>query len=217
MDKLYAPVRIIFADDHEVCRDGFTVMMKKQTDIEIIDEARNGEQLIQLTRQLKPDIVITDIIMPIKNGIEATREIIEEFPHIGVIAFSMSEEETLIVDIIKAGAKGYILKSSGKEEVIAAVKAVNKGQDYYCRETSRILSNIRGREVHYKTKLTEKEIDIIKMICEELSNEEMAMLLGLSKRTIESYREKIMEKINARNIAGIVLYAIKNKIYEYKR
>src|SRR5665647_608961 len=116
MTKLYSPIKIILADDHDVLRDGFHALLKKQNDIEIIGEARNGEQLINLTRRLQPDVIITDIMMPVKTGIEATREIATEFPAIGIIAFSMYNEEGLIVDMLKAGANGYILKSSGRDE-----------------------------------------------------------------------------------------------------
>ncbi len=220
MANLYVPIRIIFADDHEVLRDGFQGMMKKQVDIEIISEAKNGEELIRLTRQLQPDIIVTDIQMPVINGIDATRSITKDFPIIGIIAFSMYNEEGLIVDMLKAGAKGYILKSARKEEIIAAIKCVHKGGSYYCKETEFIISGIRAKNrALTKDKIgprfSDKEIIIIKLICQEFSNQEIAGKLGLSKRTIEGYREQIMEKANARNTAGVVLYAIKNKIYEH--
>ncbi len=217
MPNLYSPIRIIFADDHEVMRDGFQFMMSKQTDVVLVGEARHGEQLLLLAGQLKPDIVITDIQMPVMNGIEATAEIVKQFPAIGVIAFSMHNEESLIVDMLKAGAKGYILKSAGKEEVIAAVIAVYKGESYYCRETDRIISGMRAGNNLKKTKFTETETTVIKLICQELSSLEIAHILNLSRRTIDGYREKILEKMRAKNTAGIVLYAIKNKIFEFKK
>ncbi len=217
MSKLYTPIKIIFADDHEVLRDGFQVMMKKQTDIEIIGEAKNGEQLINLTRRLKPDIIITDIMMPVKTGIEAIREITLEFPSIGIIAFSMYNEEGLILDMLKAGANGYILKSSRKEEVIATIKSVYRGLPYYCKETDRILKGARLKRKNSEPKFSEREVEIIRLICQELSSPEIARHMGLSKRTVEGYREQIMEKINAKNTAGIVMFAITNKIFEYRR
>lgn len=217
MSNLYSPIRIIFADDHEVLREGFQSMMKKQNDIVVVGEAKNGKHLLTLTEKLQPDIVITDIIMPEMNGIEATAEILKKFPATGVIAFSMYNEETLILDMLKAGAMGYILKTSDKKEVIAAVKSVHKGQPYYCRETDRILSNMRMRNDDKKPKFSDREIMIIRLICQELSSSEIGHVLSLSRRTIEGYREQIMEKIRARNIAGIVLYAVKNKIFEYRK
>jgi DNA-binding NarL/FixJ family response regulator len=217
MPKLYAPIKIILADDHDILRDGCQVMMKKQADIEIIGEARNGEQLISLTHHLQPDIIITDLMMPGKTGIEATREISRDFPAIGIIAFSMYNEEGLIVDMLKAGASRYILKSSGREEVMAAIKAVHRGQVYYCKETDRILTGVRLRSNKSKPTFLEKELMIIRMICQERSSPEIAKQMELSKRTVEGYREQIMEKINARNIAGIVMYAIRHKIFEYRK
>lgn len=216
MNNLYSPIRIIFADDHEVFRDGFNVMMKKQTDIEIIGEAKNGAELIMQAGLLQPEIIITDIIMPGINGIDATIEITKKFPAVGVIAFSMHNEESMIVDMLKAGAKGYILKSCNKEEVITAVKSVHKGELYYCRETNEILANLRNRK-ECKPVFSEREMIIIDMICRELSNAEIGTKLSLSRRTIEGYRQKIMGKIGARNTAGIVLYALKNKIFNYRK
>lgn len=217
MSNLYSPIRIIFADDHEVVRDGFTFMMSKQTDVILVGEARHGEQLLGLAGQLKPDIIITDIQMPVMNGIEATTEIVKQFPAIGVIAYSMYNEESFIVDMLKAGAKGYILKSSDKEEVIAAIKAVYKGQAYYCRETDSVLSGMHMGRFNKKPKFTETEIMVIKLICQELSSMEIAHIMNLSSRTIDGYRVKILEKMRAKNTAGIVLYAIKKKIFEFRK
>lgn len=222
MPKLYVPIRIIFADDHEVLRDGFHVMMKKQVDIEVVGEAKNGEQLITITRKLQPDVIVTDIQMPGINGIDATREIIKEFPIMGIIAFSMYNEEGLIIDMLKAGAKGYILKNSPKEEIITAIKSVHKGEPYYCKETDLIISGIRSKNKaitknNLGPQFSDKEIIIMKLICQEKLNQEMALILGLSKRTIEGYREKIMEKTDAKNTAGIVLYAIRNKIHDINK
>jgi len=217
MTKLYSPIKIILADDHDVLRDGFHALLKKQNDIEIIGEARNGEQLINLTRRLQPDVIITDIMMPVKTGIEATREIATEFPAIGIIAFSMYNEEGLIVDMLKAGANGYILKSSRRDEVVAAIKTVHKGQMYYCKETDGILKSLLTESKQRKPKLSEKEITIIRLICQEWSSPEIARELELSKRTVEGYREQIMEKINARNTIGIVLFAIRNKLFDFRK
>lgn len=215
MVNLYKPVRVIIADDHEVTRDGFQVMMKKQTEIDIVGEAKNGKQLINLAGRLQPDIIIMDILMPETNGIEATKLITKQFPAIGIIAFSFSGEEELVVDMLKAGAKGYLLKSAGREEMISAIKTVNKGQPYYCRETEQILSGIRAKNKEAKVNFSDTEMLILKFICQELSSQEIGQRINLSRRTIEGYREKLMEKTKARNTAGIVLYAVKNKIFEF--
>jgi DNA-binding NarL/FixJ family response regulator len=215
MPRLYTPIRIIIADDHEILREGFLSMMKKQSDIEIVGEAKNGAHLLNLVAQLKPDIVITDIKMPEMDGIQATLEITRQFPATSVIAFSMYEEESLIVDMLKAGAKGYILKSSDKKEVVAAVKSVHKGQLYYCRETDRILTDLRKSEKGKEIKFNERQRKIIQLICEENSNFEIGEKMNLSRRTIEGYREQIMEKMKVKNTAGIVLYAVKHRLFTF--
>lgn len=221
MSNHYLPIRIVLADDHEIFRDGFRVMLKKQTAVELIGEAGDGEQLIQLVREIQPDVVITDIKMPKLDGIQATKILSKEFPEIGIISLSMFDEENLIIDMLEAGAKGYLLKNAHKDEIIAAVEAVFKKQTYYCNHTSRKLTKMIAessfnphKRASQKPEFSDKEISVMRFICQELSNKEIASQLNLSVRTIEGYREKIQEKINARNTAGIVVYAIKNRIYQ---
>jgi DNA-binding NarL/FixJ family response regulator len=214
MSELYRPIKILLADDHEVLRDGFQVMMKKQFDVEIIGEASNGEDLVRQAHQKHPDVIVTDIEMPLMSGIEATIRLTKELPEIGIIAFSVHNEESLILDMLKAGALGYIHKTAGKDQVMEAIKTVSKGHPYYCNETNNILKASRQKNKN-KVVLTEKELLIIQLICKECSNIDISQQLSLSKRTIEDYRERIMEKINAKNAVGIVLYAIKNRIFQF--
>jgi DNA-binding NarL/FixJ family response regulator len=215
-------IKIILADDHEIFRDGFKSMLRKQPSIEMIGEAANGDELVKLTRQLLPDVVVTDIKMPKMDGLEAAKIIAREFPRIGIIALSMIDEESQIIDMMEAGAKGYLLKNAHKNEIVNAINAVYDGEVYYCNETSSKLSRliaanekipfIRKKE---KIEFSDKEIDVILLICEQLTNKEIAQRLNLSIRTIEGYRDRIQEKIGARNAAGIVVYAIKNNIYQF--
>lgn len=222
MTTAYTTIDIILADDHEIFRDGFAVMLKKIPEITLVGEASNGEELIRQVRALKPDVIVTDIRMPKMDGIEATRQLKKEFPHIGIIALSMFDEEDLIVDMLEAGARGYLLKNAHKEEIISAVKSVYKDEAYYCRETTHKLAQMIANSTfnpYRKTvrpEFTEREIAIMKLICKEYSNKQIGDELFLSKRTVEGYRKKILEKISAKNSAGIVVYAIKNKIFECK-
>ena len=218
--KSATPIRIILADDHEIFRDGFKVMLKKQPSVQLVAEASNGEELIALTKEHKPDVIVTDIKMPRLDGVEATKQLTKEFPHIGIIALSMFDEENLIVDMLEAGAKGYLLKNAHKDEIIEAIKTVNMAQTYYCNDTSSKLAQMIARSSFKpslkssKPEFTEKEFAVIRYICQEMSNKEMAYQLNLSIRTVEGYRDRILEKIGAKNAAGIVVYAIKNNIYK---
>ncbi len=214
------PIKIVLADDHEIFRDGFRVMIKKQPSVVLAGEASNGEELIELAQKLNPDVVVTDIKMPKLDGLEATKRLTRDMPGIGIIALSMSDEENLIVDMLEAGAKGYLLKNAHKEEIIEAIKTVKMGQSYYCNDTSLKLAEMIGKSRHgqvirnKKPEFTEKDLEVIRCICKQMSNKEIALQLHLSIRTIEGYRDRIQEKIGARNAAGIVVYAIKNKIYQ---
>lgn len=213
------PIEVIIADDHEIFRDGFRFLLNKIPSIKLIGEAADGKELIERTRELKPDIIITDIKMPRMNGIEATKQLVKEFPHIGIISFSMFEEDNLIIAMLEAGAKGYLIKNADKEEIEAAIKSVYKDNPYYCRYTTGKLEQMIAKSSYnpytrkFKPEFSVREISIMKLICEQCSNAEIGDRLTLSRRTVEGYREKIMEKINARNSTGIVIYAIKNDIY----
>lgn len=218
--KISNPIRIILADDHEIFRDGFKAMLKKQPSVELIGEASDGEELVERCRQLQPDVVVTDIKMPKKDGLEATKILSAEFPDMGIIALSMIDEESLIIDMMEAGAKGYLLKNAHKNEIIEAIKAVSEGHIYYCDGASTKLSRMiaESDKIPFGKKIprpefSQKEIDVILLICQELTNKEIADRLNLSIRTIEGYRERIQSKIGARNSAGIVIYAIRHKIY----
>jgi DNA-binding NarL/FixJ family response regulator len=218
--KSKTPIKIVLADDHEIFRDGFKVMIRKQPSVQLLGEASNGAELLELSRQLRPDVVVTDIKMPGIDGIAATKKLVEEFPSIGIIALSMFDEEQLIVEMLEAGAKGYLLKNAHKDEIIEAIKTVYNDQTYYCDSTSaklaQMIARSRFREQHRTKKLdfSEKEFAVIRYICQEMSNKQIAGELNLSIRTIEGYRDRIQEKIGAKNAAGIVVYAIKNNIYQ---
>ena len=212
------PLRIIIADDNEIYRDGFQLMLKKQQDLELVGKAENGKELCEMVGYKKPDIVITDIKMPVMDGIEATKRITSQHPHIGVIALSMFNEENLIVDMLEAGAKGYLLKNTTKEEVIEAARAVYRDQTYYCPDTTTKLAKLIARSSFnpynkLKPQLNNKELEVIRLICQEMSNKEIATKMNQSVRTIEGYRKQILEKIQAKNTAGIVVFAIKHNLH----
>ena len=214
------PIKVVLADDNELFREGFRVMLKKQSEIELVGESENGIDLIQLVKDKKPDVIITDIKMPEMDGVEATKRIRRLFPGMGIIAFTMFDDDTLIVDMLEAGARGYLLKNAAKSEIYEAIKTVHNNGAYYCNSTNTRLAKLIGEskfnpyKKHPKPALTEREMEIMRMVCRELSNKEIAQTMFMSIRTVEGYREKIQRKIGARNSIGMVIFSIKNGIYK---
>jgi DNA-binding NarL/FixJ family response regulator len=214
------PIRVILADDHELITKGFQLMLAKQTQVDFIDDATNGRELLQKVEQHKPDVVITDIQMPVMDGIEACRQIKEKHPQVEVIALSTFGDDHFVIDMLEAGARGYLLKNTNKTELVNAIKAVYEGDVYFSKSISnnflRLLSKSKYNpyKATPKVEFTEKEKEVITYICQEFSNKEIADKMEHSVRTIEGYREKIFEKTGARNIAGIVVYAIKHNLFK---
>jgi two-component system response regulator NreC len=212
-------IQIVMADDHEIFRDGFRLILSRAPGIKLLAEAGNGRELVELVKTHHPHVVITDIKMPIMDGIEAARAISKQWPHIGIIGLSMFDEEDLIIDMLEAGAKGYLVKNADKAEVIEAIKTVYMQQNFYCRQTSSKMAHIIGRkfrpeEKKEKLEFSEKELEIIKLICEEYTNKEISDIVFLSVRTVEGYRQKILDKMNVKNTVGLVVYAIQHKLYD---
>lgn len=208
-------IQLLMADDHEIFRDGFKLMLTKYPDIVLVGEAENGKELLELTQKLQPAVIITDIKMPVMDGIEAAKKISELFPDIGIIGLSMFDEDDLIVDMLEAGAKGYLIKNAGKEQITEAIRTVYNNDPYYCKTTSHKLTSMiaRSRFNPYKkaakVEFSEREIEIIDLICNELTNKEISDKLFISIRTVEGHRLKILEKMNVKNTVGLVVYAIK--------
>lgn len=211
------PIKIIIADDHPLCLSGFKSMLDIP-EFELVGEASNGEELVQLSRNLKPDIIITDIKMPHMDGIEAAKEISKELPGTGIIAISMMDEYNLIMDMLDAGAKGYLLKSVSAAEIIAAVHSVYKGEIYYCKETTSQMVKILAKNDYKaiqedaKSRFSTIELNVIELICQGHSNKEIARDLNLKKRKVEWHRVQIMQKLGVKNTAGIVSVTMNNKL-----
>lgn len=212
-------IKVVIADDHEIFRDGLKLMLKKADSIDLIGEAADGKELIKLIEATRPDVVITDIKMPVMDGVDATKHIRQHFPGVQVIALSMFDDEQLILEMLDAGAQGYLLKNSDKFEITDAVESVFEGKNYYCKFTSGKLAKLIALQRDQKEKkkkeaeFSEKEIEIIKLICQEFTNKEIGEKVFLSSRTVEGYRMKILEKMDAKNTVGIVIEAIRLGIY----
>jgi DNA-binding NarL/FixJ family response regulator len=214
-----AKIKVIIADDHDIYRDGLLMLLNRDANIEVIAEANNGEMLIEKCLALDPGIVLTDLRMPIKDGIEVIKVLTSRSPKIPCIALSTFDSDQLIVNALEAGASGYIIKNSQKGEIIEAIKTVMSGQPYYCQSSSQRLVKLITNS-HYNpytnksiNTFTEKEMSIIKLICEEKSSKEIGEILFMSGRTVEGIRAKILEKMTVKTAAGVAIYAIKNNLF----
>lgn len=218
--KLHGNIKVIIADDHEIFRDGLRIMLQKQPDIQLVAEAGDGRELIDQVEQWQPDIVISDVKMPRMDGVTAARYLARHYPQIGIIALTMFDEEDLIIDMLEAGAKGYLLKNADKHEIVDAVKSVYSQEPYYCRHTSHKLAQMVAKSKFnpYKQKekpeFNERENEIITDICNGLTSKQIAEKIYLSVRTVEGLRMKIMEKMEVKNTAGIIIYAIKHGLFK---
>jgi DNA-binding NarL/FixJ family response regulator len=209
------PTTVILADDHEFLRDGLKAMFKKLKDVKLVSEASNGKELLEAVVSMTPDIVITDIKMPIMDGVQATAIIKEKFPATKIIAFSNYDEENLIVDMINAGADGYLLKNASKKELTQAITNVLAGKAYYCDSTSRkILTHFaeykpansrREREIHF----TKREKEVLKLVCKGMTNKEIGNELDISVRTVETHRQSIQDKTGLKSAVSIALFVSK--------
>ncbi len=212
-------IRLIIADDHEVFRDGLRTLLDKTKGIEVVGEAGNGGELVSLCERFRPDIVLTDILMPGMDGIEASNIITNNFPGIRVIALSMFNHEDLVIDMLNAGAVGFLVKNAHKSEIIQAVFTVYRNKPYYCKLTSarmpRVLARIQsGSELRQKVYFSPREKEIIRLVCEEKTSREIAALLHMSVRTVEEYRVRIKEKMDVKSTTGLVIYAIQHQLYK---
>lgn len=211
-------IRLIIADDHEIFRDGLALMLSKQENMTLVGQAGDGQALLQLAEETQPDMVLTDIKMPIVDGITATRALLRLYPHLKIIALSMFEEENLIVDMLEAGAKGYLLKNADKQEILQAIITVLEGNIFYCKHTTAHLASLIVKSKFDPQKkdpavlFTEREREIIRLICLQHTAQEIGDLLYISKRTVEGYRTRILEKMDVKNTAGVVIFALKHSL-----
>jgi DNA-binding NarL/FixJ family response regulator len=209
-------IRIIITDDHQLFRNGLKILLNAFPDFEVVGEALNGHEFIEIIKNTNAEIALMDINMPEMDGIEATRRGLKINPHINVIALSMYGEEEYYYKMIDAGAKGFLLKDSNINEVREAILTVIKGGSYFSQELLyNVIQKIKHRENEIKmANLSKREKEILIKICEGLSNQEIADTLFISKRTVDKHRANLLSKTNSKNTASLILYAIRNKLIE---
>lgn len=215
------PISIVVADDHLFFLDGLVATLLKNPSYSVVGEAGTGEALIEQVTNHRPNLVITDITMPGMNGIRATQKLKESFPETKVIALSMHNEEQVIIQMLQAGAKGYLEKNISRQELDAAIDSVvNHGQVYFPESTSMTMFRLLKRASmkpfpRPEILFSPREMEVIELVCRDYSSKEIADQLYLSNRTIESHRNNIMEKMNVKSVAGLVAFAYTNGLISH--
>ena len=219
LSMAFGKIRIFFVDDHQIMIDGLKALLRYEKDLEIVGENTKPLEAIQEIARLKPDLVVTDISMPVLDGIGVTREVKKHLPETKVLALSMSGERITISDMLDAGVSGYILKNTGKSELVEAIHKIVNGGMFFSDEVSAEMMKAIQEKQHIKQEedkagLTQRELEIITLIAKEYSNLQIAEALFISERTVESHRKNIFRKTETKTVVGLVKYAIENRLVE---
>jgi len=208
-------IRILLADDHAVVRHGFKMILAAQPDMEIVGEAGNGREAVELAENLQPDLAVMDVAMPELNGIEATRRLAQSAPRTRVLALSMHKDSVYVREILRAGARGYLLKDSPAGDLLAAVRAIASGEGYLSPAVSNaVLDDYRKHVTNPIDLLSSREREVLQMLAEGKTNKEIAGVLNLSVYTVDAHRGRIMEKLNVHSINELVRFALRNGLID---
>jgi DNA-binding NarL/FixJ family response regulator len=214
------PIKVLITDDHVLYRAGVKTALSPKKDIKIIAEADNGMHLLNMLKMIQPDVILLDIQMPIMDGIAALPEIKKNWPHIKVIMLTMMDDHSMITKLMELGANSYLSKTSDSEVIYEAIKTCFEQEYYFNSLTNKaLLTNLKTKNtmtpqkmVQAEANLSDKEMLILKLMCEEKSTKEIADIVELSPRTVEAIRDKLKVKTGAKSTAGLILYAVKNNI-----
>jgi DNA-binding NarL/FixJ family response regulator len=207
--------RILIADDHDVVRSGVRAILEAQESWEVVGEAETGKEAVDKALATRPDIVVLDYALPVMNGIEATRQIRARVPGAEVLIFTMHDTDTLVREVLEAGAKGFLLKSDARKFLIAAVASLVAHKPFFTGKVSEtLLESYLAKRAETKELLTAREKSVIQLIAEGHTNRSTANILSISSKTVETYRASAMRKLNLDTTAALIRYAIRNKIVE---
>lgn len=207
--------RVLLADDHRLFREGLRGLLSVQSGIEVVGVAADGAELVSLTESVEYDVALIDIEMPVMNGLEAAEKILASHPEARLVALTMHNDEAYYYRMVELGVKGFLLKNSDIDEVVCAVREVCAGGSYFSQELlDSLVSNLKESQVEAEPLLSEREMEVLPLICQGLSNQEIADKLFISKRTVDNHRANILEKSGCKNTAGMVVWAIKNGLVE---
>jgi DNA-binding NarL/FixJ family response regulator len=214
-------ITVLLAEDHQIVREGFRCLLRHEHDIEVIGEAETGRQAVQLTRKLRPAVVVMDIAMPSLNGLEATRQIRKDSPGTRVLILSAHSDDAYVAQVTALGAAGFLLKQTSSHSLATAIREVQKGNTFYSPAVSRRLQDpsqkAMDREGHVRKKnnrLSSREVEVLQLIAEGKPNKQVAAELRVSFKTVDKHRQHLMSKLNIHDIAGLTRYAIAEGIIE---
>ncbi|MFL7891571.1 MAG: response regulator [Anaerolineales bacterium] len=213
------PIRILLADDHRILREGIRALIEVQEDMQVVGEAEDGQETLKMVSQLNPDVVVMDIAMPLLNGLEATRQIRRDYPQAKVLILTMHENEEYIRQVLKAGALGYVLKDAAARDLLGAIRTVHQGEAVLSPAITRLViedylrwGDIRPEDT--TNGLTTREREVLQLIAEGYTNKEIAEILSLSVKTIQSHRTNLMNKLDLHDRGELIKYAIQKKIID---
>jgi DNA-binding NarL/FixJ family response regulator len=216
-------ITVLLAEDHQIVREGFRSLLKNERDIEVVGEAATGRQAVQLTRQLRPAVVVMDIAMPLLNGLEATRQIRTDFPETKVLILSAYGDDAYIEQATTFGAAGFLLKQTSSHNLSTAIREVQKGNRFFSPSISRRLQSrrlkalSRGDAARKRSNfLSSREVEVLQLIAEGKSNKEVASELAVSFKTVDKHRQHLMSKLDIHDVAGLTRYAIAEGIIKTK-
>jgi DNA-binding NarL/FixJ family response regulator len=212
-------IKVVIADDHKIIRVGLRALLEGTDEVEVVGEAENGPQVLEIIKNTITDVVLMDIDMGRSSGTETTRKMKESFPDVRVLALTMHEEQDHIIRMLEAGANGYLLKNTGADELLAALHAVVHGDSYFSNAVSatllKALTHLQEKSRQKPDNdipLSQREIEVLKLIAQESTNSEIAEKLFISIRTVDTHRRNILEKLQVKNTAGLVKYAIEKAL-----
>jgi DNA-binding NarL/FixJ family response regulator len=216
-------INVIITDDHVLYRTGVKVALSSKKDIKVIAEADNGSHLLNVLKAIQPDVILLDIQMPVMGGIATLPEVKKLYPNIKIIMLTMMDDQSMITKLMELGANSYLTKTSDSEIIYEAIKTCYEQEFYFNALTNKALfnnmrHNIRSSIKHHHEDviLSEKEITVLRLMCEEKSTREIAGAIELSPRTIEAIRDKLKTKTGAKSTAGLIMFAVKNKIFDQR-
>jgi DNA-binding NarL/FixJ family response regulator len=207
--------RLLLVEDHQIMREGIKTLLERTGEIIVIGEAQTGAEAIRMCRELQPDLVLMDVGLPDLNGVEATRELLRQYPQTGVVILSMYDDEDTVISSVRAGARGYVVKRASSGELLEALRAVARGGSYLSPDVSnRLLSRIRQgepealRQSAAAPHLTGRELQVLRLVVSGKSNKEVAATLDIGVETVRSYRKSLMKKLKVKNVAGLIQAAV---------